>query len=120
MVIWLLLQFLITIVAYAIYALLLSQIFKKAGVAQWVAWVPVYNVWKLLELGGQPGFWAILAFIPFVNIASAVFYYIALYNIGKKLGKSGAFVLWGIFVSIVWYIWLAVDKSKWGDTLEAK
>lgn len=103
------------VAAYIISALLLSRVFKKAGVPTWIAWVPFYNNWKLLELGGQQGFWAVLAIIPVVNIVSAVFMYIAMYHIGLKLGKSGAFVLLAIFLPIVWLIWLAVDKSKWNE-----
>jgi hypothetical protein len=105
-------------VAYVISALLLSQIFHKAGLPRWIAWVPFYNNWKFLELGGQPGFWAVLTIIPVVNIASYVFIYIAMYHVGLKLGKSGAFVILGILLPIVWFIWLAVDSSKWGDTYQ--
>jgi hypothetical protein len=101
------------LLSYAITAFLLGRIFKKAGVPQWAAWVPVYNTWKLLELGNQQGFWAVLAFIPFVNIVSLIFMIIAMYNIGLKLGKEGWFVLIGIFLPLVWMIWLGFDDSKW-------
>lgn len=101
------------IAIYVIFALLMGRIFKKAGIESWKAWVPVYNNWVLLELGGQQGFWAVLALIPVVNIVAAVFMYIAMYNIGLKLGKDGAFVLLAIFVPVVWLIWLAVDSSTW-------
>lgn len=103
------------IATYVVSALLLSRIFNKAGVEGWKAWVPFYNNWTLLELGGQKGYWAVLAIVPLVNIASAVFMYIAMYNIGLKFGKEGAFVLWAIFIPLVWYIWLAVDQSEWED-----
>lgn len=106
-------MFFVALVSYVIYAFLLSRVFKKAGVPQWAAWVPVYNSWKLLELGGQQGFWAVLALIPLVNIASAVFMYIAMYHIGKKLGKEDWFVLLAIFLPIVWLVWLGFDESKW-------
>lgn len=109
----LLLVLIIGIVSYIACAFLMSRIFKKAGIETWKAWVPVYNSWTMLELGDQPGFWAVVAFIPPFSIASAVFYYIAMYNIGLKLGKEGAFVLLAIFIPIVWLIWLAVDDSKW-------
>lgn len=105
--------FFASIIAYVIYALLLGFIFKKAGVPQWVAWVPFYNVWKMLEIGGQPGFWAVLSIIPIVNIVSLVFIYIAMYNIGLRLQKEGWFVLLAIFLPLVWAIWLAFDGSKW-------
>jgi uncharacterized membrane protein len=102
-------------IAYVIGAIFLGKIFKKAGVESWVAWVPFYNSWKMLEIGGQQGFWAVLAIIPIVNYVSVVFMYIAMYHIGKKLGKDGVFVLLAIFLPIVWLIWLAVDKSIWND-----
>jgi hypothetical protein len=105
--------FAIAAVTYVVSSIFLSRIFKKAGVEGWKAWVPVYNSWMLLEMGGQKGYWAILAFVPFVNIVSAVFMYIAMYHIGLKLQKDGAFILLAIFLPLVWMIWLAVDKSTW-------
>jgi hypothetical protein len=103
-------------ILYVVFSLLLGKIFKKAGVPSWIAWVPFYNNWKMLEIGGQQGFWAVLAIIPFVNYVALVFMFIAMYHIGKKLQKEGTFVLFAIFLPIVWYIWLAVDKSTWNDS----
>lgn len=108
--------FLFAIVAYVVSALLLGRIFKKAGITSWIAWVPFYNNWKLLEIGGQQGFWAVLAIIPVVNIASSVFMLIAMYQIGLKLGKSSSFILWAIFLPLLWLIWLAFDASTWKDS----
>jgi uncharacterized protein DUF5684 len=101
------------IISYVITSFLLSRIFKKAGVESWKAWVPIYNSWILLELGGQKGYWAVLSLIPVVNIASVIFMFIAMYHIGLKFGKEGAFVLLAIFLPIVWCIWLAFDNSTW-------
>ena len=101
--------------AYVIMALGLMRIFKKAGVEGWIAWVPFYNNWKLLEIGGQQGFWAVLAIIPFVNIVSAIFIIIAMYHVGLKLGKSGVFVLLAIFLPLIWVLILGFDSSKWQD-----
>lgn len=107
------------IAAYVIASLSLMKIFKKAGLQDaWAAWIPFYNTWRMLEIGGQQGFWSVLMVIPVVNVVSAVFVFIAAYNIGLKLGKSGAFVLLAIFLSFVWYIWLAFDKSTWNEDAE--
>ena len=109
----------LTAIAYVINSFLLARIFKKAGVETWKAWVPIYNNWITLELGGQKGYWAALALIPFVNIVAAVFMIIAMYHIGLKFGKDGAFVLLAIFLPLVWLAWLAFDDSKWsGPKLE--
>ena len=107
------------IVAYVINSILLGRIFKKAGVSPAIAWVPIYNNWKTLQLGGQKGYWAALALIPIVQYVSIVFMFIAYYNIGLKLGKTGTFVLWAIFLPIVWIIWLATDKSTYNNALGA-
>ncbi len=101
----------VTVIIYVVFAIFLSMVFKKAGIEGWKAWVPVYNNWVMLEMGDQPGWWSILALIPFVNIVAAVFMYIAMYRIGLKFGKEGVFVLLGIFLPPVWLIWLAVDKT---------
>jgi hypothetical protein len=111
----------IVAVVYVVSSLLLGRIFAKAGEKSWKAWVPVYNNWVMLELGDQKGFWAILAFIPLINIVSAVYMFIAMYYIGLKLHKEGAFVLLAIFLPLVWMIWLAVDNSTWeGKSVQTK
>lgn len=103
----------VALATYVISSFLLGRIFKKAGAEQWIAWVPVYNYWKMLEIGGQKGFWAILMFVPIANIAALVFIVMAALEIGKKLGKSSAFVLLYIFATVVWLAWLAFDSSTW-------
>jgi hypothetical protein len=100
-------------ISYAICSFLLGRIFKKAGIPQWIAWVPVYNVWKILELGGQQGFWALLGLLPFVGIISLIYVYIAMYYIGRRFGKEDWFVVLAIIVPVLWLGWLAFDDSKW-------
>lgn len=101
------------VVLYLIGGYLLGRILAKAGEPLWVGFVPVYNQWKLYELGGFGGWWSILALIPGVNFVAVIVLFIAQYRIGLGFGKSGAFVLWAILVPIVWYIWLAFDASRW-------
>src|SRR5690349_20513957 len=107
------------LIGYVINSFLLGRIFKKAGVEQWKAWVPIYNAWVMFELGGQKGWMALLLLVPVVNIVAVIFYYIASYHIGLKLGKEGVFVLLAIFLPIVWLAWLAFDKSTWNGAVPA-
>lgn len=99
------------ILAYAIYAIVLGKIFKKAGIKPSIAWIPVYNTWKLLEMGDQKGFWALFTF--FFPPITTVFTYIAMYHIGKKFGKEDWFFALAILVAPVWLGILAFDKSVW-------
>ncbi len=116
MVVFWLFFIVVGIISYVVVAICMMQIFKKAKVPTWIAWVPFYNQWKMLEIGGQQGFWAVLSIVPIANIVSMVFMYIAMYHIGKKLGKGDAFIVLGIFLPYVWFIWLAADKSVWKDS----
>lgn len=112
---------LFALAAYVVNSIFLAKVFKKAGEEGWKAWVPVYNVWVLLELGEQPGWISLLllpVFIPFIGalvaLVPAVYSAIAAYKIGLRFGKEGVFVLLYIFLPLVWVIWLAVDsKAIW-------
>jgi hypothetical protein len=109
--------FVFIIAIYIVTSIMLARIFKKAGVEGWKAWVPVYNTWVTLELGDQKGWWALVFLVPIANIIATVFLYIAMYNIGLHLEKEGLFVLWAIFLPLVWYAWLAYDKSTWDQSI---
>jgi hypothetical protein len=109
--------YLLFIVAiYVVFSYFMGRVFKKAGEEPWKAWVPVYNQWVMLELGGQKGYWAILALVPLVNIVSVVMTCIAAYYIGLSLQKEGWFVILYILAGPVWIIWLALDSSTWQGT----
>lgn len=113
--------FIIVVVGtYVLNAIFLSKIFKKAGVSGWKAWVPFLNMWKILELGGQQGFWLLVNFVPFVG--SIIFYVmqiIAIHNINKKMGyEIGMTVLYALF-PIIWVIIAGLNKLPWNDSLGA-
>ncbi len=107
------LYLLIFAAVYGLYSWLLSRVLRKAGIPAWKAWVPVYNVWVLLELGGQPGWLAILTVIPAANIVATVFVCIAVYNIGLAFSKEGAWVVLYIFLPWLWLGFVGLDSSRW-------
>jgi len=108
------LSLLMAAVWYAVTSWLLGRVFKKAGIDQWKAWVPFYNSWVFLELGGQQGWLALLVLIPGVGgIVTLVFLCIAAYNIGLAFGKSGGWVVLYLLLSWVWYAIVGFDSSRW-------
>lgn len=109
----------IFLAVYAVYAILLGLVFKKAGVSQGIAWVPIYNNWKTLEIGGQQGFWAVLSLMPIVSLASLVFMYIAFHNINKKLGYDGGMTALAVFLPFIWLLVLALGNNTWNESLGA-
>ena len=107
--------FFVSVLAYVFVSFVMGKIFTKAGVEPWKAWVPVYNTWVFLELGGQKGWLILLAFLPGVNIIAGIFMIIAAYNIGLAFNKNGAWVLLYIFLSPVWFLLLAFDSSTYNS-----
>ncbi|MDN3494897.1 DUF5684 domain-containing protein [Planococcus sp. APC 4015] len=103
-----------SIASYAFYGFAVSSIFKKAGLAVWPAWVPVFNVWRLLQLGGQKGWWVLVGLIPIVGtLVYLVFLIMAGINIQTGFGKPGVFYLLALLLTPAWYGILAWDGSRW-------
>ncbi|WP_127794448.1 DUF5684 domain-containing protein [Agromyces sp. LHK192] len=110
--------FVYAVAAYVLTGLFLSRIFQKAGNEGWPAWVPVYNSWKMLELSGQPGWYALLSLVPVANVVALVFLIIAAFRIGKGFGKGGGLVALYIFLPLVWMALLAHGRtSQWRPEL---
>ena len=102
------------LIVYVYYSLAVMSIFRKAGLKAWPAWVPVFNVWRILQLGGQKGWWVLVGIIPIVGtILYVVFLIIAGVKIQTAFGKPGIFYLLAILLTPVWYGILAWDSSTW-------
>lgn len=96
--------FLIFAVAYVVTSILLSAMFKKAGIDGWKAWVPILNNYTLLEMGGQKGWYIFLAFVPFVgSIIVLVFMIMAFIEINKRFRQSTGMLVLAILLSPVYY-----------------
>ena len=104
---------------YVLMSLALSSFFKKVGVEGWIAWVPIYNNWKWLEVGGQPGWLALLAFVPFGSYVTLVFMYIGMYRTGKAFGKDTGFLVLGILLPWVWLFILGFGRDEYRPELIA-
>lgn len=111
----------ISVISYVINGVLLGGLFKKVGIEQWRAWVPFYNTWIFLELGGQKGWYSLLALlsgIPFLGFVAAIAFYVflilAAVNIGNHFNKPGAgWIILYIFLSPIWLAIVAFDKEQW-------
>lgn len=103
-----------SIIFYVFYGFALTYMFRKAGLKAWPAWVPFFNTWRILQLGGQKGWWILVGLIPIVGtIIYLVFLIIAGIKIQTAFGKPGIFYLLAILVTPVWYGILAWDRSEW-------
>ncbi|HEY1529356.1 MAG TPA: DUF5684 domain-containing protein [Galbitalea sp.] len=99
---------LIAAVVYVLTGIAYMKLFRKVGVEPWAAWVPFFNNWRLLEVGGQEGWLSILSIVPVGAYVSLVFLAIAGHKIGTAFRKDGSWTVLFIFLPFVW-AWLLAD-----------
>jgi hypothetical protein len=96
---------------YVLYSWSFSRLFRKVGVEPWIGWVPYYNVWKLLELGSQPGWMVLIALIPGASIVLLVFLIFAEHRIGIAFGKDASWTVLAVFLPWLWAILLGREQE---------
>lgn len=91
--------FLLVFVAlYAYMAICLMKIAQKTNTENtWWAWVPVLNVFLMLNIARKPLWWFILFLLPFVNFIILILVWV---GICQARGKSGALVI-GLLLPVV-------------------
>ncbi len=93
---------------YSAYTLMLSA--RKLGVGKdWMAWVPIVNIYLMIKMAGKPWWWLLLLFIPFVNFIVLIMLWM---NLVKRFGQSEWLGILAIF-SPVGLIFLGFMAWKW-------
>lgn len=106
---------LICLIIYLVGGYMQGRVFQKAGKPMWAGFVPFYNTWLMLEMGGKSGAHVFWVFLPYVgSIIFLVMYVMAMLEVGRRFGKSTAFSVFGLIIfSIVGLIILAFDDSTY-------
>jgi hypothetical protein len=107
------LMLLLAIALYVVTAIANMRLFRVVGIEPWAAWVPVFNTWRMLELGGHAGWLALLRFVPFGGYVTAVFVAIGMYRTGTAFHKDGSWVVLAIFLPFVWAFLLARPSESY-------
>ena len=105
-------EFLFPIFMLAIMIAILASIwkaFEKAGEPGWASIVPFYNMYVMCRMGGKPGWWFLLMFIPIVGIIVAVLVSI---GIAENFGKGAGFGLGLAFLGFIFWPILGFGDAK--------
>jgi hypothetical protein len=105
--------FVMLLVYLAIVAAILAgmwKAFEKMGRQGWEGIVPIYNIYVLLQIFGQPAWFLVLLIIPLVNI---VFMILLCIEVAKGFGKGTGFgVLLALVGFVMWPI-LGFGDARW-------
>ena len=83
-----------------------QRLFKLAGVDNWKSLIPVYNILKYLEIIRRPKWWAILVFIPIINLLmiSVIWVeFIKRFNHNSRLDRILVIATLGLYLFYVSY-----------------
>ena len=86
------------------------RVFTKAGEPGWAILVPFYNIIVLLKIVGRPGWWLILAMIPFVNFIFAIIINV---DLAKSFGKGVGFAIGLILLSPIFIMILGFGDATY-------
>jgi hypothetical protein len=86
------------------------KVFEKAGQPGWAAIIPIYNIYMMLKIGGKPGWWLLLFFIPLVNIVFLIW----MYNmVSKSFGKDEGFTAGLVILGFIFWPILGFGSAKY-------
>lgn len=102
---------------WIIYLGSLWLVYTKAGRSGWLIFIPIVNIYVMLRIAGQPGWYFLLLLIPIVNLFVLIFMWI---NISKAFGKGTLFGLGLVFFNWIFLIILAFGSSEYQLQLEHK
>ena len=83
-----------------------QRLFRLAGVDNWKSLIPVYNILKYLEIIRRPKWWAILVFIPIINLLmiSVIWVeFIKRFNHNSRLDRILVIATLGLYLFYVSY-----------------
>jgi hypothetical protein len=103
----------VLLISYLLTAITLMLFFRKVGVTPGLAWVPIYNSWKWLEVGSQPGALALLLLVPGAAIIARIFLILGMHRSDIAFGKSTEWIVLGIFLPWLWCILLSQPVEQY-------
>lgn len=86
------------------------KVFEKAEQPGWTAIVPIYNLYIMTKIGGKPGWWVIMFFLPIVNLIFLIW----LYNmISKSFGKTEGFTAGLVILGFIFWPVLGFGSAQY-------
>jgi len=76
-----------SIIVYIWIAICVQTIAKKTNTPdEWLAWIPIANVYLLCKMAGMSGWWTLAVFVPLLNIVMMIIWW---WSVAEKRNKPG-------------------------------
>ncbi len=78
----------------------------------WLAFIPIAQLYLFCKIGGKPGWWMLLMFIPIIQIFIFTFTWMGIAQVRNRPPWLGLFILVPVVNLIFpWYLALSDEKS---------
>jgi hypothetical protein len=84
------------------------RIFSKAGAPGWKALIPVYGAVVFQRIVGRPGWWALLMFVPVVNVLISL---VECFDLARVYGKGAGYAIGLILLGPIFFMALAFGSA---------
>jgi len=74
------------------------KVFEKAGEPGWASLIPIYNVYVMLKIGNNPGWYLVLLLVPVVNLFVTGKLFV---DLARSFGKG---IGWGLGLWILPFV----------------
>jgi len=102
---------LLWVLIYAYIAFSLQVIANKTNIErEWLAWIPIANIYLTCKIARKPGWWTLLCLIPFVGIFILVIIWMRIVEILNRKSWLGILVLIPL-VNFILMGYLAFSKN---------
>ena len=101
----------ISLIIAVVAIIALWRVFTKAGRPGWAAIIPIYNIYTLVKVSGNSGWFTLLYFVPIANIVVSI---IVALGVAKNFGKSAAFGIVALWLfSLIGYLIIGFGSAKY-------
>lgn len=98
------------LIIWLIGVLSMWQVFEKAGYEGWKSLIPIYNVYILSQIGGQPVWAFVILFVPVLNIVGALMISM---GVAKAFGKGTGFGILLFVFNFFGYLYLGWGQAEY-------
>ncbi|MBK0417601.1 FHA domain-containing protein [Leucobacter sp. CSA1] len=80
----------------------MARLFPRIGLPASHGWIPIWNLWQLMNRTGLPGWVSLLVLVPGLGVVPFVFGVIAIHRINTEAGLGAGYTVLGAFIPPLW------------------
>ena len=98
------------VTVFVVVSLGLWKVFSKANIPGILSIIPIVNLFFIPKVGGKPGWWGLLFFIPLIGF---IMWILICIGISERFNRGVGTVLGLVVLPVIFYWILGFGSAKW-------